>query len=482
MGTSILAFNIAQASEHNIYDSIAMNHPFDAVFSMLGETSLLIGIILLVPLLYRKSRALYNKTSDEKIAQQDRIGESHFRIIAFFLICIGVLFILLSTYLRSSASRIPLTFSTRAMSEALWETYKKTYIDHETQRTFDPSRENITTSEAQSYTMFRAVLLDDKETFDKSWKWTKENLSRKDDALFAWKFEEGADGTYGIQEHEGGQNTASDADTDIALSLIFAYARWHEPHYIKSAEAIVRAIWEHEVVTVSGKPYLTANNIEKDSGKNFVILNPSYFAPYAYRTFSKIDPDHPWLDLVDSSYAVIEQSLLSTLNKQASVELIPDWIILDTITGKISATNSDHLTTDYSYDAMRLPWRLAVDWKWNREERAQNILSKNAFLLDRWQSDKKLYSAYGHDGTLNYKYEAPAIYGGTLGYFVVTNEEVAEAMYREKLLILFDPDNNTWREPLSYYDDNWVWLGMALYNDHVPNLAERLSYVTIDVN
>ncbi|MBI2030558.1 hypothetical protein HYT05_02970, partial [Candidatus Kaiserbacteria bacterium] len=47
------------------------------------------------------------------------------------------------------------------------------------------------------------------------------------------------------------------------------------------------------------------------------------------------------------------------------------------------------------------------------------------------------------------------------------------------LLILFDPDTNTWRAPLSYYDANWVWFGMALYNDQLPDLSLGLGNLSI---
>lgn len=475
MGNVIFLPSIAYAREHNIYESIAQNHPFDGVFTMLGEVALLLGVLILLFSLYKKIIATYASSSGRETKTERSTSTHNFFIAAVILISVGCLLIALAYYLRSNAARIPLSFSTRAMSGALWESYKRTYVD-EGGRTVDPSRDSITTSEGQSYTMLRAVLLDDKETFDKSFKWTKENLARENDSLFAWKYGKKTDGEYGVLAG-GGYNTASDADTDIALSLVFAYARWQDEQYIKSARNIINDIWELEVVTVGGRPYLTANNVEKNYKKQFVVLNPSYYAPYAYRIFSKIDTEHPWMDLVDTSYEVISESISANLDKETSAELIPDWIVLDTTTGKISALLGTDLTTNYGYDAIRLPWRLALDWKWNNEPRAEAILSRNKFLLDYWQKHGRLNDHYDHSGMTPYQHEAPSTYGGTMGYFLVNNPPIAREIYREKLLILFDPDNNTWREALSYYDDNWVWFGMALYNDEIPNLAKHISFL-----
>ena len=475
MGIHFFVPDVASAREHNIYESIAKNHPFDGVFTMVGDAVFLLGLLILLFALYKKVKNSYSLSTGEARNEQS-IYIHNFFIAAIILITTGVMLISLAYYLRSSAARIPLSFSSRAMSNALWESYKKTYVD-DAGRTYDPSRDNITTSEGQSYTMLRAVLVDDKETFDKSFKWTQKNLARENDSLFAWKYGKRSDGTYGILAG-GGYNTASDADTDIALSLIFAYSRWQEPQYLKSAVNIINDIWDLEVIPVGGKPYLAANNVEKNYDKQFIVLNPSYYAPYAYRIFSKIDQSHPWMELVDTSYDVITESIGSNLDKSASAELIPDWVVLDTISGKISALQGTDLTTNYSYDAMRLPWRLALDWKWNKEPRAKAILSRNKFLLEDWQKNERLNSTYDHSGAVIHKNESPAIYGGTIGYFLVTDPSIAKEIYRKKLLILFDPNNNTWKESLSYYDDNWVWFGMALYNDQFTDLTKHISFLS----
>ncbi len=66
-----------------------------------------------------------------------------------------------------------------------WDIYRDHFIQSDG-RVID-HRIGISTSEGQSYAMLRAVMLRDKEWFDKSYTWAKDNLQVRDDKLFAWK-------------------------------------------------------------------------------------------------------------------------------------------------------------------------------------------------------------------------------------------------------------------------------------------------------
>jgi endoglucanase len=66
------------------------------------------------------------------------------------------------------------------------------------------------------------------------------------------------------------------------------------------------------------------------------------------------------------------------------------------------------------------------------------------------------------------------MYGATIGYFMVSDPKAAKDIYAKKLAYLWDADKNAWKETLSYYDDNWAWFGIALYNNLLPNLAATL--------
>lgn len=391
---------------------------------------------------------------------------SKINAIGISLILIAVVTFGILWYKNRPGASIPLVFSTRGMVNALWQNYKADFLEEGTARTLDKHQDNITTSEGQSYTMMRAVQMDDQTTFDQAYQWTKDNLGRDEDRLFSWLFGKDASGNYGVLRSKGGYNSASDADIDIALSLIFAYNRWGRDQYRGDALAIMKDIWDKEVVEIKGVPYLAANNLEKFTSER-AIINPSYFAPYAFRIFDKFDPvdDRDWMGLVDSSYAVLNAVADSSLDREGSAQLPPDWIVIDKKTGAISATSIPNLTTNYSFDALRVPWRIAVDYVWNREPRAKAYLDKLSFFSDEWEKKGKIGATYTHEGKILNEAEVPAMYGGVIGYFMASDTKNAENVYNQKLKSLYNPDTNKWKKPLSYYDDNWAWFGISLYNN-----------------
>ncbi len=368
----------------------------------------------------------------------------------------------------------PDVFTGRTMVESLWERYKRDFLDEGTLRAIDHDLEGITTSEGQSYTMLRAVWIDDKDAFDTAWQWTKDNLQHEDDRLISWLFGKRADDTYGILTDRDGQNSATDADVDIALALLFASRRWNDESYFGDAIVIIRDIWDKEVVTINGRPYLLANDVEKlQEDKAAYVVNPSYYSPYAYKIFALVDGDNDWEALADTSYEILNKNLSSNLDKGSTASIPSDWILIDKTTAEISAvpsSASSTMTTNYSYDALRLPWRIALDALWFNDIRAKNTLRRMGFFEEEWKKSEAILANYAHDGTVIEERESAAMYGGIIGLFKVINPSIADDIYTKKLETLFNTERFEWKEQMSYYDANWAWFGMALYNDMLPNL------------
>ena len=382
----------------------------------------------------------------------------------------GIVLVILCAIIIAAPHIRPQTriFANDRMLLELWSTYKKTTLETGTLRTLDKSLDNITTSEGESYTMLRSVWMDDRSTFDASWKWTKDNLQR-DDKLLSWRFGKLPEGGYGVQTHMGGDNSASDGDSDTALALLMAYKRWKEPMYLYDATPLIQSIWENEIVMINGKPVLTANNLEKNNPDR-VLVNPSYLSPYAYKAFAEADTTHDWKAVADNSYAVITAATEAALDVKQSANLPPNWVYMDRATGAMTPASTT-LDTHYGYDAFRTSWRLALDWEWYKDPRAQAALQKFGFLADQWMQHKSLASVYGHDGSVISSDQSHAAYATGLGYFMVVHPDLAVQLYESKLLPLYSADKQSWRSELGYYDDNWVWFGMALYNHSLPNLA-----------
>ena len=218
---------------------------------------------------------------------------------------------------------------------------------------------------------------------------------------------------------------------------------------------------------------MASNNLEKTSGSRTILVNPSYFAPYSYRLFAVVDEKHDWLRLVDTSYEVIQKSMEMNLDKDSSAGLPPDWIEINRQTGEIIPPQDDDLTSNFSYDALRVPFRLFIDWKWFNEPRAKETLEKMEFLSKEWNTRNKIYASYSHDGEILEPRETPAMYSGVIGYFMITDPKIAEEVYKDKLVSNYDPDTNTWTEKIGYYNTNMTWFGIALYNDFLINLTKE---------
>lgn len=309
-----------------------------------------------------------------------------------------------------------------------------------------------TTSESQSYGLLMAVSHDNKADFDKIWGWTKNNLQTRGDHLFSWLWENG-----GIRD----THSATDADQDIALALLLAARQWGDSSYDAEARNIMRDIWDKETKEINGKRYLAAGDWGPSEGTGLVV-NPSYLSPYIYKIFAQRDPDHEWENLIESSY-----ELWQKCSSQAGMQR--DWCKIDN-EGKIDSNFTQFGNADpsiYSFDAIRTPYRIALDYKTFSDPRAKNFLfSNHLFALDLGRTNK-IYAVYDSKGRPLVDYDSLAHYGAQIGNFSATDRFVSSRIFREKIL----PTNI---EAISFYDISWIWFGLNLYSEDFPQQLKNL--------
>ena len=126
-----------------------------------------------------------------------------------------------------------------------------------------------------------------------------------------------------------------------------------------------------------------------------MILNPSYFAPYSFRLFAQIDPERDWESLIDSGYTMLDQvSNLSTTG------LPPDWIAYDPTADTYRPMPRMHsLQSRYSFDAIRVWWRLALDAAWFNAPRAEAYLKTHLpVLIEIWEQEGRLPARLSLEG------------------------------------------------------------------------------------
>jgi endo-1,4-beta-D-glucanase Y len=203
----------------------------------------------------------------------------------------------------------------------------------------DSGNGNDTVSEGIAYGMLFSVYMNDKTTFDAIWKYEQKHLDIK--GLMNWHIN--SNGTTA----GGGQNSATDADEDMAFALVMADKQWGG--YMTTATSML--------TTVSMNDFATDGTI-KGGDQYANAVNPSYLAPAFYRVFAAYSGDARWTTILDKSY-----SLLSAA-QNATSGLVPDWSM------------GPAANTSYGYDATRTPFRVALDACWSGDPRAQMFSQK----------------------------------------------------------------------------------------------------------
>lgn len=335
------------------------------------------------------------------------------------------------------------------MLEESWKTYVARFIQADG-RVIDPKAGEISTSEGQAYAMLRAVWMRDRPTFERAFSWAQNNLNHgvRDDHLWAWKWGKGKDGPWRVLD----KAFASDADEDAALALVLGSEKWKEPSYLAEARSHLADLFDRGTIVVGGKRFLLSGDTLCDP--TTCRLNPSYYAPYAYRIFARLDPERDWGSLVDTTYFLLEEASAKT-----ATGLPPDWLLLDKETGALKL--GSETDSRYSYDAFRVHWRVALDEALFHEPRATAYLSRSlSWLETRLLRDSKVPAVISKDGTGVAEYESLEMLAAIMPALRKDSVAAARAI-QGKLKKNFH--NGLWGDQTSYYVQNWAWFGTVLY-------------------
>ena len=348
---------------------------------------------------------------------------------------------------------------------ASWRSYCQQFISPEG-RVVLAERDGGTISEAQAYALLRAVWAGDEATFARVYAWTYNNLSRaksQGDYLLAWHWGRQEDGAWGVLDW----NSASDADLDYALALTLAARRgWRPPaplpDYAAQARQVQQDILGKEAATLpSGELLLLPGNWQAPQPP--ILINPSYFSPGTYRLLAQTFQEPRWHALRRDTYPLLE-SLGRGLGPMVGVGLFPDWC---QIAAKGQLSPAPGRGSDFGWEALRLPWRLALDSFWFGEKEAASILAQQflPFFKKEWQAQGRLAAIYSYEGKPLVTYESPVIYAGVLAAALAANDQDFARQMAAKILSFYQEKDNQayFVTPDNYYANNWAWLGLALY-------------------
>jgi len=376
---------------------------------------------------------------------------------------------------------------------ASWQSYCRHFINRDGQVVI-PEEGGGTISEAQAYALLRAVWANDAKVFNRVYTWTYKNLYRgrvHGDNLLAWRWGKLPDDSWGVLD----ANSATDGDLDYALALVLAHRRgWRAPAGLpdcrEEARRVQADILAREVVALPGGDLLLTPGNWHELQPPYLV-NPSYFSPAAYRLFASplgatepqggsgpvgavreppLQPDVDitndrarWSRLHRSTYKLLGQ-LNQGLDGQTGVGLFPDWCRVDAAGGLAPAPGKD---TRFGWEAVRLPYRVALDGLWFQEPRAAQLLADKflPFFKTRWQAQAKLAAVYTLDGSPAVDYESPVLYAGVLAGALAAGDHDFARQMAQKILSFYheDGDRAYFEAPDHYYANNWAWLGLALY-------------------
>jgi len=250
-------------------------------------------------------------------------------------------------------------------------------------------------SEGQAYGMMLALMLNDKTAFDNIWDAAEKNLWNATKGYYDWRFQDGK---------ITGTGMATDADQDIALTLIFADALatkgvWSQHSspknvtYKARAQAILNTLWTSGVYNGNLRPGASWGGGENSQYCKCDFVNPGYFSPANYRIFKTFDASHDWSQVVESSYRMI------AANPGYAKGLLPDWMTTggSFVTGTALGYNPFATGQTLYKDAIRVHWRLAMDWMWFSEPRAKTFLDAAYSFVKHDPANANFYQL---DGTL----------------------------------------------------------------------------------
>lgn len=263
----------------------------------------------------------------------------------------------------------------------IWDTNDDSYcvID---ECTNSYKKRGCTVSEGIGYGMLITLFAGDIDAFNSLWYYSKGYRDyRGGHNLTPWRT-----GTYSYDAlvQQANASSATDADLDIATSLILAYYMTQNPAYLNDAIAIATSIWELEI----SPTFMIYSGNMATWKKETSAYNLSYFSPIAIKLFALVDPNHPWQNVLDKMYTYMQTV------QAAGPGMLPDWSDVNGVA--IDPKNGSATKTYWRFfhEAVRIPWRIAWDYYWTQDTRAQQVLAgMNNFISSKTGGDPTKLSA-----------------------------------------------------------------------------------------
>ena len=334
-----------------------------------------------------------------------------------------------------------------------WNHYKIKFL-RDDERVLD-KEDDSTTSEGQSYSMLRAIMMNDKNVFDRTFNWSKKNLQiRKTDNLFAWKTRVDLHG----RTFDTLTMNATDADLDIGLALALADHKWSSYgniNYAQELKKLASDIYTHRVVDIMGLKVILPFNSQQ--WRRIEIINPSYFNPVAYKYMANYDPEHNWNQLAQDSYRFIEWLPFQN-------GLMPDWVEFnyDTYAFENYPRNLRYGEDNFGYEAFRIYYRSNLDYNVFGSLEAKKLIDNAKWFFEHeYQNHNKISAVYNKYGNPVETYEDMTTTSAAYFIFKNTNSKFNTRLVSDKFYSKINLNKKQFNQDENYYSSTWGWFALA---------------------
>lgn len=250
----------------------------------------------------------------------------------------------------------------------------------------DHGKEIATVSEAIGYGMIIMALMDGEDAeakaiFDGMYHFFRDHPSAKHPDLMSWKQD--------IKCQNVETTSATDGDLDIAYALLLADKQWGSAgaiNYRAEALKVARAVMEKEIHHTNF--HVMLGSWAQGSTPAFVFgTRTSDFMTHHLKVFRAATGDQRWASAVDRTYRIVEAVQRDHSRRTG---LLPDFVVDTNARPKPAPPDYIEAPTDgdYSFNACRVPWRLATDYLVTGDARAKAATNKvNSWVRSKTRND-----------------------------------------------------------------------------------------------
>lgn len=206
-----------------------------------------------------------------------------------------------------------------ATSWALWENYASAYIEPNG-RVIDWSADGQTKSLDQAYSLFFALVANDRERFRQVHQWGVSNLAPRgfSQQRPAKRWGRRPDQSWGTVDPE----PATGADLWWAYALIEASRLWKAQTYLEDGKKLLQQVSRSSIVRHRGYAMLLPGETHPFATNGEARVSFADLPPHLLLRFSMIDADGPWQELLHDSVALLEDA--------APLGRVPDYLPIRT--------------------------------------------------------------------------------------------------------------------------------------------------------